>query len=176
MEDIISVDENWNRSGYMAIFKQELKHIVKSICEIDKYQLQTNSKLEYFRCMDIETFEKNIEGVTRLRAWLDLKMTATEIYTRDAKEQLEAKLQKRGCDNCSRGQSEHSLEKNSTSLEDQDKPQKKVAFLRMADTPVCQRFTENRTKWLALLTEVKAMTKQSIFFKAKQGRKNSDQC
>ena len=36
--------------------------------------------------MDIETFEKNIEGVTRLRAWLDLKMTATEIYTRDAKE------------------------------------------------------------------------------------------
>jgi hypothetical protein len=31
------VDENWNPSGHMAIFKQELKQVVKSICEIDKY-------------------------------------------------------------------------------------------------------------------------------------------
>jgi hypothetical protein len=68
--------------------------------------------------MDIEKFEDNIRGVASLRAWLDLKMTATEIYMRDALESLQAKLQKRGCDNCSKGESEHSEEENGTSLED----------------------------------------------------------
>jgi hypothetical protein len=68
--------------------------------------------------MDIEKFEDNIRGVASLRAWLDLKMTATEIYMRDALESLQAKLQKRACDNCSMGESEHSEEENGTSLED----------------------------------------------------------
>jgi hypothetical protein len=36
--------------------------------------------------MDIEKFENNIGEVASLRAWLDLKMTATEIYMRDAQE------------------------------------------------------------------------------------------